>query len=62
MAKKTEQVESGYFARGEENHRQPPKSRDKIDVVEVLAVGLILLLGFFSGVVFILRLTDGSAY
>ena len=62
MAKKVEQIESGYFARGEENHRQPPKSRGKIDVVEVIAVGLILLLGFLSGVVFILRLTSEGLY
>ena len=62
MAKKTEQIGTGYFARGEENPRQAPKSRGKIDVVEVIAVGLILLLGFLSGVVFILRLTDGSPY
>ena len=62
MAKKMEQIESGYFARGEENHRQPPKSRGRIDVVEVIAVGLILLLGFLSGVVFILRLTSEGLY
>jgi hypothetical protein len=62
MAKKMEQIGSGYFARGEESPRQAPKSRGRIDVVEVIAVGLILLLGFLSGVVFILRLTSEGLY
>lgn len=34
----------------------------KFDAMEALAVGLLMLLAFLAGAVFIIRLTDGQVY